>query len=512
MSTSNISFTSSPDIKVDIDRNTKPTELFADVCDERARGEWPRKKKIFVSLLILFTLCCLLAQTLVIIETPAEEERRAEAREQYERAREAVEKIFFNTTKCEARGGSANEEENEKKNNLATVSQVELCRDDREEEFLLRFNESCLLETAPEASGVIEELPLFCSSLNETEGMYYYPIAEIYIHYIKDLEEKEKIMNMRQWNFEGAFFFVWIVCTTIGYGNVAPATNEGRLAVTLTVIPILAISLISIVTIAEPLVDGLNLFHKWMLKKMKKKIPIDITIPQRFILEDYFGVRKYHLIGEAFWPLSIVYAKLSTIFSQDERHKGEVFTNEEEFRACCERLQLKLRKSGSNNESFVIAVTNTTIEQVVDEESVLNLEEIRLLLNVIRSKAGLHQIGIQLIHCLLFSIFMVLLGTVYFAKIVPHWSYSEAAYFSIVSITSIGLGDYVPDAQKDASVAFWYPFVFIGFGVITVFIGTLATFAEKGREQRQNEYEFKYLHHCYCRKRCEWRNGGGNET
>jgi len=46
--------------------------------------------------------------------------------------------------------------------------------------------------------------------------------------------------------------------------------------------------------------------------------------------------------------------------------------------------------------------------------------------------------------------------------------------------------------------------VFIGFGFITVFIGTLATFAEKGREKRLYEFEFKYVHQCYNAKRREW--------
>ena len=105
-------------------------------------------------------------------------------------------------------------------------------------------------------------------------------------------------------------------------------------------------------------------------------------------------------------------------------------------------------------------------------------------------------------HCLLFSVLSVVVGMFYF-KVLQDWDYLEAAYFAVVSITSVGLGDYVPNHQE-GSVAFWYPYVFIGFSFITVFIGTLATFAEKGREKRLYEIEFRYVHECYNTKRKSW--------
>jgi len=453
--------------------------------------------KIVVSLSILLTLCAMLAQTLVYVEREEEAKRREEAREDYQRAKEAMEKLFSSSSSLPCEDGG-------KELMLPPIETVESCRIIEEKSSTsitssLLFNQSCLNVNAPEASGVIEELPLnACSIATTTNTQYYFPIAEIYIHYREDLEEKKKLMELQHWNFKGAFFFVVTVFTTIGYGNVAPSTKEGRLVVLLTTIPVLAVSLITIVTIAEPIIDSMNLLHKYLLKRMKKKLPIDITIPQKCTLEEYFNVLQHHLIGEAFWPMTEVYIRTNQIYTLDELHKGEVFVSKQQFVETCQGLGLRINhRTNVSTEAEVSAE-----EEEQEQESVLNLEEIRLLLEVIRSKASLTSTGVQLMHCLLFSVLSVVVGMFYF-KALQDWDYLEAAYFAVVSITSVGLGDYVPNHQE-GSVAFWYPYVFIGFGFITVFIGTLATFAEKGREKRLYEIEFRYVHECYNTKRKSW--------
>ena len=453
--------------------------------------------KIVVSLSILLTLCAMLAQTLVYVEREEEAKRREEAKEDYERAKEAMMKLFSSSSSlpCEDGGNELM---------LPPIETVESCRIIEEKSSTsitssLLFNQSCLNVNAPEASGVIEELPLnACSIATTTNTQYYFPTAEIYIHYREDLEEKKKLMELQQWNFKGAFFFVVTVFTTIGYGNVAPSTKEGRLVVLFTTIPVLAVSLITIVTIAEPIIDSMNLLHKFLLKRMKKKLPIDITIPQKCTLEEYFNVLQHHLIGEAFWPMTEVFIRTNQIYTLDELQKGEVFVSKQQFVETCQRLGLRINhRTNISTEAEVSAE-----EEEQEQESVLNLEEIRLLLEVIRSKASLTSTGVQLMPCLLFSVLSVVVGMFYF-KALQDWDYLEAAYFAVVSITSVGLGDYVPNHQE-GSVAFWYPYVFIGFGFITVFIGTLATFAEKGREKRLYEIEFRYVHECYNTKRKSW--------
>ena len=57
--------------------------------------------KIIVMIFILFTLCAILAQTLVYLELPEEEKRREEAFAEYSRVKEAMEKLAAFSAKDE---------------------------------------------------------------------------------------------------------------------------------------------------------------------------------------------------------------------------------------------------------------------------------------------------------------------------------------------------------------------------------------------------------------------------
>ena len=114
--------------------------------------------KTVVSLSILLTLCAMLAQTLVYVEREEEAKRREEAKEDYQRAKEAMEKLFSSSSSlpCEDGGNELI---------LPSIGTVESCRIIEEKSSTsitssLLFNQSCLNVNAPEASGVIEELTL----------------------------------------------------------------------------------------------------------------------------------------------------------------------------------------------------------------------------------------------------------------------------------------------------------------------------------------------------------------
>ena len=89
------------------------------------------------------------------------------------------------------------------------------------------------------------------------------------------------LAKLGNWDFGDAFLFVVTVFTTIGYGNIAPMSAGGKLVVLFTTLPLLSVSLITIVNIACPIVESTDYAHKWVLRMMGKRLPIQVTIPHK---------------------------------------------------------------------------------------------------------------------------------------------------------------------------------------------------------------------------------------
>lgn len=73
-------------------------------------------------------------------------------------------------------------------------------------------------------------------------------------------------------------------------------------------------------------------------------------------------------------------------------------------------------------------------------------------------------------HLLMTTIFILLAGSIVFHYL-EGWSYIDALYFSIITLTTIGYGDFSP--QTDAGKIFTIFYIIIGIGVILAFINTL---------------------------------------
>lgn len=62
------------------------------------------------------------------------------------------------------------------------------------------------------------------------------------------------------------------------------------------------------------------------------------------------------------------------------------------------------------------------------------------------------------------------IGTVAF-HFLEEWSWVDALYFSVITLTTIGFGDFAP--LTDAGKIFTIIYIFIGIGVILSFINTV---------------------------------------
>ncbi|VVB65788.1 Calcium-gated potassium channel MthK [Candidatus Gugararchaeum adminiculabundum] len=80
---------------------------------------------------------------------------------------------------------------------------------------------------------------------------------------------------------------------------------------------------------------------------------------------------------------------------------------------------------------------------------------------------------------LFFSVLFILGAGMIFYHNVEGWSYIDALYFSVTTLTTIGYGDHVP--HSDLSKIFTMVFIIIGIGIMLAFINVIAKHAiEKG--------------------------------
>lgn len=70
----------------------------------------------------------------------------------------------------------------------------------------------------------------------------------------------------------------------------------------------------------------------------------------------------------------------------------------------------------------------------------------------------------------------VLVGTLFYHH-VEGWRYLDALYFSVMTLTTVGFGDFVP--QTDAGKLFTAVYVFLGVGII---FGTAMAVGARARD------------------------------
>ncbi|MEM1120730.1 MAG: potassium channel family protein [Bacteroidota bacterium] len=78
------------------------------------------------------------------------------------------------------------------------------------------------------------------------------------------------------------------------------------------------------------------------------------------------------------------------------------------------------------------------------------------------------------------SAIILLIGTLTFHYL-EGWSFVDSLYFSVITLTTVGYGDFSP--QTDGGKIFTIFYIFIGLGMILSFIQTLFDHFDKERKQ-----------------------------
>lgn len=83
---------------------------------------------------------------------------------------------------------------------------------------------------------------------------------------------------------------------------------------------------------------------------------------------------------------------------------------------------------------------------------------------------------------LLTTLIILVIGTVAYHYL-EGWSWLDAFYFSFITLTTIGFGDFAP--ATDAGKVFTIIYIIVGVGIILAFINTIYQHYNKGRKRKK---------------------------
>ena len=75
------------------------------------------------------------------------------------------------------------------------------------------------------------------------------------------------------------------------------------------------------------------------------------------------------------------------------------------------------------------------------------------------------------------SLLILAAGTVFY-RIVEGWSWVDSLYFAVVTLTTVGYGDFAP--QTDAGKLFTVFYILVGLGILGSFVALIANYREEG--------------------------------
>lgn len=233
------------------------------------------------------------------------------------------------------------------------------------------------------------------------------------------------------WKISGGCFYAFTVCTTIGYGNYAPDTVGGKIFTIiygLLSIPLAGALLVSVAQAA------LNFFAMLYSMSMNK-------------------------IDAAFDEL-------------DEDGGG--FLDREEMRKGLETLEIPI--SDIKFAELMLVIDKDQDNQIDREEFKLAIELLDADVSSVSTRGAQTKILVSAL------VFWLLGGTIVFAYS-EGWLFYESLYFSIITLLTVGLGDYTPNHNSMGASLFLYFFVLGGLGMLAVFINLLKVIIQKKQEE-----------------------------
>ena len=228
------------------------------------------------------------------------------------------------------------------------------------------------------------------------------------------------------WGFPNyhTFYFAFSIISTIGYGNIVPSTSGGKLFTIVYALVGIPFCVGAVTYCASEVLD----------------------------LFEWLAVSNMDQVRVAFQT-----------YDTDSSHTLDL----DEFRAALSDLGID-----PEEEDFQELVK----EIDKDDTKEIDLDEFRLAVTLLRLPIGrVARTKVRLEISVIVSVLWLFLGMFAMSSI-EGWTYLDAFYFSVMTLTTVGLGDFVPNSRPGTMFGFFY--CMIGLGLVALLVTAIGEFSE----------------------------------
>lgn len=230
------------------------------------------------------------------------------------------------------------------------------------------------------------------------------------------------------WDYSSSVFFAFTIATTIGYGSFAPTTTGGLFFTCIYGIISIPFAGYILVNVATSVLRFLTCIYTLFVDKVEKA------------------------------------------FDLLDSDKGGSL-DRKEMRMALKELNIHLA-----DDEFEMLME--TID--ADKDSEINKEEFKHAVTLLHADLSEVSGRSAQMAILVFALIVWMgMGTLYFS-LDEKWQYGEALYFSFITLTTVGLGDYTPSKRGYVVL---YIYTFIGLGMLAVAINLVTVIAQKMKER-----------------------------
>jgi hypothetical protein len=257
------------------------------------------------------------------------------------------------------------------------------------------------------------------------------------------LEAGEDLSNVKLLSTMDAFYVIVTVMTTIGYGNLSPISYKGKLLIAFFSVPLIGRFGMLLGSLANMLLDIARVLTHVFIRCFGLKVPLRLSIDQSKLLK--------------------------ALAAQTTREYGAIDLN---YKIHVDELQPFLKCLGGGWEKVAVSNLERHLEhaEACTKTTKIQVSELIELLSLIRANHNIAYEKTTFYSAGVLSFIWFFIGFIYYSA---DWTDVNSFYFSVITLTTVGFGDFYPEGFSD--IMFWYFWILLGCGSFAAMLSTYST-------------------------------------